>query len=240
MILLIQVVITTLGISLVAGTCVHCLSTFIERQYFSRNCESQLNSELDSIANDHCENWKSINLTISLKFLYLSVTFVSALAYITAIDVVEFWEYCLLGWILILLSIIDIRIMIIPSSICIILFLFGIFTAYYIDNNISASLIGSFVGFAILRLFIMLYERIRGTPGMGLGDANLLGAGGAWVGWSEIPDVILIASISGVAFFILMTKVLKLLPVGAAIPFGPMLALGIWIVRLIHRLPAAI
>lgn len=46
------------------------------------------------------------------------------------------------------------------------------------------SLIGAVVGFAIIWVpFDLIYRRLRGRPGMGLGDAKLMLLAGAWFGW---------------------------------------------------------
>ncbi|HEX2873238.1 MAG TPA: prepilin peptidase [Polyangiaceae bacterium] len=46
------------------------------------------------------------------------------------------------------------------------------------------SLLGAAVGFAIIWLpFDWLHRLLRGTPGMGLGDAKLVMLAGAWFGW---------------------------------------------------------
>jgi leader peptidase (prepilin peptidase)/N-methyltransferase len=52
------------------------------------------------------------------------------------------------------------------------------------DASFFESLLGAVVGFLLIWLpFIFLYQRIRGRPGMGLGDAKLVMLAGAWFGW---------------------------------------------------------
>lgn len=60
-------------------------------------------------------------------------------------------------------------------------------------------LIGATVGFVPLALFGALYFRATGRDGLGLGDAKLLGAAGAWLGWTPLPFVLLLASLAGLA-----------------------------------------
>ena len=58
--------------------------------------------------------------------------------------------------------------------------------------------VGALVGFAVVYVpFIWLYERVRGFPGMGLGDAKLLAAVGLWFGTLAAVVVLVLAAIQG-------------------------------------------
>lgn len=41
------------------------------------------------------------------------------------------------------------------------------------------------------------YWQLRRREGIGLGDAKLLAAAGAWVAWQGLPSVVLIAAVAG-------------------------------------------
>jgi leader peptidase (prepilin peptidase)/N-methyltransferase len=52
------------------------------------------------------------------------------------------------------------------------------------DATFRDSLFGAAVGFVVVWLpFVFLYSKVRGRPGMGLGDAKLVMLAGAWFGW---------------------------------------------------------
>ena len=52
------------------------------------------------------------------------------------------------------------------------------------DASFRESLLGAAIGFVVVWLpFVFLYSKVRGRPGMGLGDAKLLLLAGAWFGW---------------------------------------------------------
>ena len=52
------------------------------------------------------------------------------------------------------------------------------------DVHFADALIGAAIGFLAVWLpFIVVYEKVRGRPGMGLGDAKLVMLAGAWFGW---------------------------------------------------------
>jgi leader peptidase (prepilin peptidase)/N-methyltransferase len=60
------------------------------------------------------------------------------------------------------------------------------------------SLVGAAIGFAIVYVpFIWLYEKLRGFPGMGLGDAKLLLLAGAWFGWQGALFTLLAGAVQG-------------------------------------------
>jgi leader peptidase (prepilin peptidase)/N-methyltransferase len=68
------------------------------------------------------------------------------------------------------------------------------------DATFSESLIGAVSGFLVIWLpFIFLYQRIRGRPGMGLGDAKLVMLAGAWFGWFGAVFALLAGAVQATA-----------------------------------------
>lgn len=90
----------------------------------------------------------------------------------------------------------------------------------------SDRVIGALAGYLTFALIGHLYFHHRGVEGLGLGDAKLFGAAGAWLGWQALPGVLLIASISGLALAALSSIRGRKCQ---AIAFGPMLCLGFWV-----------
>jgi hypothetical protein len=79
---------------------------------------------------------------------------------------------------------------------------------------------------------------------MGYGDFKLLAALGAWLGWSALPQIILLSSMVGAVTGIAMILVARQ-ERGAAMPFGPYLAAAGWLALmgvdvLALALPAAV
>jgi len=66
---------------------------------------------------------------------------------------------------------------------------------------------------------------VRGVEGMGYGDFKLLAAIGAWLGWSALAQVVLIAAGAGAAVGIVATW-RKRMRFEEPLPFGPFLAAG--------------
>ena len=80
---------------------------------------------------------------------------------------------------------IDLEHMLLPDSITLGATVLGVGTASLRDVRYLDSVLGAVVGFAIVAVpFVLIYPRVRGGKvGMGLGDAKLLAAAGAWFGW---------------------------------------------------------
>ncbi|WP_324809095.1 A24 family peptidase [Sphingomonas sp. LY29] len=62
--------------------------------------------------------------------------------------------------------------------------------------------IGAVVGFLSLAAIALAYRRVRNRQGMGGGDPKLFGAIGAWVGWMNLPFVLLAAALLGLGIAI--------------------------------------
>ena len=86
-----------------------------------------------------------------------------------------------------------------------------------------SSLLGAIAGFALLWALDKMYYWTKKQHGIGLGDAKLLSALGAWLGLGAIPNILLIASISGILGGVLWLHFQKQ-TLRSAFPFGPFLA----------------
>jgi leader peptidase (prepilin peptidase)/N-methyltransferase len=143
------------------------------------------------------------------------------------------WLSCLLGWTLLALAAIDLSHYLLPDFLTLPLIPIGILAAWIID---PAAVADSLTGAASGGLFVVAiryaYRLLRGREGIGLGDAKLLAAAGAWVSWSGLPSVLLIAALSGLLFAVIRSAFGRRLAGTDAVPFGPFLAFGTWIVWL--------
>jgi prepilin signal peptidase PulO-like enzyme (type II secretory pathway) len=92
------------------------------------------------------------------------------------------------------------------------------------------SLAGALLGYAMIAGLAYYWRTRRGYEGIGLGDAKLLAAGGAWGGVAGLPLLLLIASSVGIVAAISVSGKAQSSSERLAIPFGPSLALGTWVV----------
>lgn len=142
------------------------------------------------------------------------------------------WVTILLGWCLLTLSAIDLREYILPDLVTLPLIVFGLAHSALIDpEGLFGHIAGGAVGYISFVTIALMYRRWRRREGLGLGDAKLFAAAGAWLGWVALPAVLLIASVGGLLFALATRK-------GGArlrerrVPFGPFLAFGFWAVWL--------
>ena len=85
------------------------------------------------------------------------------------------------------------------------------------------AVIGAAAGYMSLWSVNALYKLVRGHDGMGNGDFKLLGALGAWLGWSMLPAIILLSSVVGAVVGIALMIAARS-GRETKIPFGPYLA----------------
>lgn len=93
---------------------------------------------------------------------------------------------------------------------------------------VADHLIGAALGYGAFALVGAWYHRRTGRDGLGLGDAKLLAAAGAWLGWTALPGVLLIACAAAFTELLLRRFGGEALNRRTAMQFGPGLALGFW------------
>lgn len=137
-----------------------------------------------------------------------------------------------LGALLAAATMIDIRTHRIPNLLNAALVASGLGASWALERDLIAALIGAVAGYGALFAVNWAYARARGRDGLGLGDAKLAAGAGAWLGWSGLPFVILLASSAGLIFVAVQRLRGRALEGDDAIAFGPFLSLGVAIVWL--------
>jgi leader peptidase (prepilin peptidase)/N-methyltransferase len=96
------------------------------------------------------------------------------------------------------------------------------------------AVIGAAAGYLFLWLVYWMFLAATGKEGIGYGDFKLLAALGAWMGWMMLPLIVLLSSVVGATFGVLMIA-LKRHQRDRPIPFGPFLAMAGLITLLIGQ-----
>lgn len=128
---------------------------------------------------------------------------------------------------LLLCSVIDLRLMIIPDVLSLGMILSTPLIVWlhpYLDWK--SSLLGVLLGGGSLYLITWLYWLLRKKIGMGFGDVKLLAGIGGWLGVQSIFPILLYSSLSGSLIGIAYMMITRQKNLNVAIPFGPFLALG--------------
>ncbi|MCW2239561.1 prepilin peptidase [Azospirillum canadense] len=144
------------------------------------------------------------------------------------------WVGCALGWTLLAAAFIDARCQRLPDAMTLPLILSGLAFAAWTDPASGPDHgAGAAAGYLAIVLIARAYRALRNREGIGLGDAKLLAAAGAWVSWTGLPSVVLIASLGALASTAVGALLTRRLPeVTARIALGPYLAGGLWLVWL--------
>lgn len=135
----------------------------------------------------------------------------------------------LFTWTVISLIFIDLDYHLLPDHLTYALLWMGLFLSIYnIFTNSHDAIIGAIIGYSIFFLTQFLFKLITGKIGMGQGDFKFLAALGAFLGWQQLPIIILLASVIGMIFG-LTHMIIKRQYKSVPIPFGPYLTVAGWI-----------
>ncbi|WP_198665368.1 prepilin peptidase [Paraburkholderia kururiensis] len=91
--------------------------------------------------------------------------------------------------------------------------------------NLHDAVIGAIAGYLALWCVYWLFRLVRGVEGMGYGDFKLLSALGAWLGWTALPQIVVIAAVAGAIVGLVATWTGRM-RFEEPLPFGPFLAAG--------------
>jgi leader peptidase (prepilin peptidase)/N-methyltransferase len=134
-----------------------------------------------------------------------------------------------LGWWLLLLAVLDFEHYWLPDRLTYPLILLGLgATAVFTPGLLLHHAAGAALGFLLLWSVAAGYRALRGRHGLGGGDAKLFAAGGAWLGWYDLPLVLLGAAGTGLAAALVLHRMGPDF-LTKRLPFGTFLAPAIWI-----------
>ena len=137
------------------------------------------------------------------------------------------------------IAVIDARYFIIPDELTLAALVLGILNAGLDAWPDGWSVVLQTIGGAVLRGAVLagcffalrvLYARVRGREGIGLGDIKLAGAAGVWLAWTTIPVAIEIAALAALAVYVVRQFAgRRVISAMARMPFGLFLAPAIWL-----------
>lgn len=139
------------------------------------------------------------------------------------------WITVFLAAALMTLTAIDLDRYLLPDWLTLPLIILGLGYSYVFGVGALLSGIGAALGYVIIASLAYFWRSKMGREGIGLGDAKLLAAAGAWLGALSIPALLLGASGLGLVFFAALSVSKKYSETPQVVPFGPFIVLAFWV-----------
>ena len=128
-------------------------------------------------------------------------------------------------WFLIALAAIDLDTGYLPDALTLPLLLIGLAVSFAgLFAPWPDAVFGALAGYAAFRLVGAIFHAVRGIEGLGQGDAKLLAAIGAWLGWQALAPVVFIAAMLGLIGALALKLANNEITPSTPIAFGPALA----------------
>ncbi len=139
----------------------------------------------------------------------------------------QLWAGSILGWVLMVLALINTRHFTLPDELTLPLIAFGFAVAAIAGQGAMVdSLLGAAVGFGCGLAMAAADGRLGGWTGVGSGEAKLLAAAGAWVGWQGLPDFAVVAVLAVLAVAVVHARRRS---AGGRLPVGTCVCLATWL-----------
>jgi leader peptidase (prepilin peptidase)/N-methyltransferase len=133
------------------------------------------------------------------------------------------------GWWLFLLAALDIEHHWLPDRLTLPLIAAGLPVAWVgVGPPLEERAIGAAAGYAALTLVAWGYKRLRGREGLGGGDPKMFAAVGAWLGWTQLPFVMLGAGLIGLTVVAASRVRGEEVRATDRLPLGTLMALAAW------------
>ncbi|MEN3014126.1 MAG: prepilin peptidase [Endomicrobiia bacterium] len=179
-----------------------------------------------------CRNCKN-----KISFLYPLVEFLCGVLCVLLylkFGFLKMWIFLNFFFILLVISIIDIKTTEIPDELSYYLIFSGIIFSIFnpfigrhdIFIRITNSAIGGLTGFFISYLIAITGEKIFRKTALGGGDIKLFTSVGIWLGYEGFFKIVFLSSFLGLVFIVLLSIYKKKTLWGSYLQFGPFISLG--------------
>lgn len=132
---------------------------------------------------------------------------------------------CLLATALMVLIVTDLEHTIIPDSVQVAVFILGCAWAWHTGKGWQGPAIGFASGLALGLSLHYGWLIFRKKDALGLGDVKFLAAAGVWIPLADFPAFLFLAGLTGTIFGLIWQRLGR----GAIFPFGPALAISLFI-----------
>ncbi|MEQ6968374.1 prepilin peptidase [Pectobacterium polaris] len=166
----------------------------------------------------------------SVSVQYPLVEVITMLTFLTAgllwLPGMALWGALILLSFLLVLTVIDIKTLLLPDVLTLSLLWMGLlFNLSETFVSLNDAVVGAMAGYLSLWLLYWVFKYATGKEALGYGDFKLLAALGAWLGWQALPNLVLVAALSGLVVT-LVWRGLRKEDTAKPLAFGPWLAMG--------------
>ncbi|MDZ4740779.1 MAG: prepilin peptidase [Alphaproteobacteria bacterium] len=155
---------------------------------------------------------------------------VVALWAVATVDADVRWITVALGWVLLALAVMDARDFFLADELTIPLVPLGLAVCWLLSpEQLYFHIAGAVLGLASMIALAWGYKTVRGGDGLGLGDAKLFAAAGAWTGLEGLGTVLLYAVLVNLLMLAVARPTAGDMGATTPIPLGTGLAAGIWL-----------
>ena len=141
-----------------------------------------------------------------------------------------------LALLLVVASAIDLRTRRLPDWLILPLVAIGpAVTTIFSPADLLPNILAALIGFLAFWLIARLYHSLRGYDGLGLGDAKLLAAAGAWLGPLYLAPVVFVSAILAIGAALILRLLGREVSLQTTLPFGPFLGVsffGFWCLKI--------
>ncbi len=125
-------------------------------------------------------------------------------------------------------SLIDAKQKRLPDLVTLGLLLLGLLLSFIEGGGLQLGIhmLGAAVGFGAFWAIGEIYFRASGSEGLGLGDAKLLGAAGAWLGPILLAPVVFIGALLALLYVQVLRVCGQVITAKSTLAFGPFLSVG--------------
>jgi leader peptidase (prepilin peptidase) / N-methyltransferase len=139
------------------------------------------------------------------------------------------WTGSVLGWGLLALAWIDAVTLMLPDVLTLPLIPAGLLSTWWLlPSALAAHAAAAMLGYVCFGLLRLAWRAWRGVEAIGAADAKLMAVAGAWLGPAALPDIVIVAGLTGLALAATLRLAGHAVGRRTRLPFGPPLALAIW------------
>jgi leader peptidase (prepilin peptidase) / N-methyltransferase len=144
--------------------------------------------------------------------------------------------WALFAWLLVALAVFDLRHFWLPDALVGAVALSGLALLPFTSGAPAwEHWLAGLGAYAVLAAIAWVYRRVRGRDGMGGGDPKLLGAIAVWIGWQDLPMLVLVASIVALIGALVMFRGDITAKANVPLPFGTALIVATGLVAAAHQ-----